>query len=493
MSITVGFTSLSKRENSTKQLTMSATHDCTFKNGCSMLNPTLLLELSSSTFPTYTAFKIEDRYYKVTDIRSIRNNLFEIDGVIDVLATYKTDILATTAYVSYSSHKTSDWLPDNRIPLLASETVAASTAGISVLDTDGFYVLTVVGYESAAAYDLTLTKLKDVIQSISNWETTGIQAAKAQIVTTQDPATAISNIGMALVDTGFIGNAYSQAPSCIRSCIWVPFAYAVHDGTDTIFLGNFNTGVQAKKLSAKPTYNSTSISIPWQNSDWRRKICEEVYLYLPLVGMISIASDEIINETSLTIKWSVTPTDGVICYEVLAGSQVIGTYSANAAVNYPIGINQQASAGELFQTFLSGLTKTVSAGMETAKASASLNPISSGLGVAAGGINTALTGVQFGYDVLNVANTSHASCIGSIGGGAGLGLDLSAKCFTVNHPTVITPASMEQTMGLPTMAPMSLATLTGYCQCANAHVDCAATKTEQMALDRYLNSGFFIE
>lgn len=493
MSIAVGFASGSKRDNSTKQLTMNASHECNFKNGCSMLNPTLLLELETSAFPNYTAFKIENRYYRVTEPRSIRNNLFEISGAVDVLATYKADILASTQFVSYSSHKKSIWLPDNRIPLLANETVAAATSGIPVLDTNGFYVLTVVGYESAAAYELTLTKLKDVIQSISNWETAGIQNAKAQIVSTQDPAVAINNIGLALVDTGFIGNAYSQAPSCIRSCIWVPFAYAVHEGTDTIFLGNFNTGVQAKKLSAKPTYNSTSVNIPWQYSDWRRKTCEEIYLYLPLVGMIAIASDEIINESSLTIKWSVTPTDGVLCYEVLAGSQVIGTYSANAAVNYPIGINQQASAGELFQTFLSGLTKTVSAGMETAKASASLNPVSSTLGVASGGINTALTGIQFGYDVLNIKNTSHASCIGSVGGGAGLGLDLSAKCFSVAHPTVIQPDDMEITMGLPTMSPMPLASLTGYCQCANAHVDCAATKTEQLALDSYLNSGFFIE
>lgn len=493
MSISVGFTSASKRENSTKQLTMTANHDCNFKNGCSMLNPTLLLELESSTFPDYTNFKIGNRYYRVTDIISVRNNIFEISGVIDALATYKSEILASTQFVSYSSHKTSIWLPDSRIPVLASETVASSSAIVPVLDQNGFYVLSVVGKESSAVYDLTLTKLKDVIQSISNWETTGIQNAQAYIQTTQDPATAITNIGMAMVEVGFAGNAYSQAPSCIRSCIWVPFAYAIHDGTDVIYLGNFNTGVQAKKLSAKPTSNSFSISIPWQFSDWRRKTCEEVYLYLPLIGMISIASDEIINESSLTIKWSITPTDGVLCYEVLAGSQVIGTYSTNAAVNYPVGINQQASAGEIFQTYLSGIQKTVASGMETAKAAASINPISSGLGAAAGGINTAFTGVQAAYDILNVHNTSHASCIGSLGGGAGLGLDLSAKCFTVAHNTVITPDNMQATMGLPTMQPMSLASLTGYCQCANAHLDCAATQTEKSIIDNYLNAGFFIE
>ena len=78
MSITVSFASGSKRENSTRQLSMSSSYDCNFKNGCSMLNPTLLLEIDSSTFPAFTAFKIENRYYNITDIRSVRNGLFEV-------------------------------------------------------------------------------------------------------------------------------------------------------------------------------------------------------------------------------------------------------------------------------------------------------------------------------------------------------------------------------------------------------------------------------
>ena len=487
----INFGSFSKRRNSTKQpVSLPDSRNCKLKETTSFDAPTFII--TGNDF-NYNYAQWGTRYYFITDVRSLHNNQTEIDCVLDPMATYKTEILSSTQFVSYSSHKTSIWLPDSRIPSLASETVAESTASVPVLDPDGFYVLSVIGYESSATYEVDLTKLKDVIHSITQWEQTGIATAQAYIQQTTDPATAVSNIGKALVNTGFVGNAYSQAPSCIRSCIWVPFAYAVHDGTDTIYLGNFNTGVQAKKLSAKPTSNSFSISIPWQFSDWRRKTNEEVYLYLPLVGMVSIAGDEIINVSQLTIKWSITPTDGVLCYEVLAGSQVIGTYSTNAAVNYPVGINQQASAGEIAQTYLDGISKAVNVGMETAKASASLNPISSGLGVAAGGINTVLTGVQFGYDIMNIHNTSHASCIGSVGGGAGLGLDLDVKCFTVAHPTVINPDAIESTMGLPTMQPMQLSQLTGYCQCVNAHIEAPAMAAELDAIDTMLNSGFYIE
>jgi hypothetical protein len=181
---------------------------------------------------------------------------------------------------------------------------------------------------------------------------------------------------------------------------------------------------------------------------------------------------------------SATATDGVIAYELKAGSQVIGTYGGQCSANYPIGISQQASAGALAQTAFAGVEKTVSSAVNS-----SISPLSM-LGAAAGSL---LAGVDTAYQVENLKATRHNTCIGGIGGGAGSGLDFSAICFTVAHSTNVEPSEMLKTMGLPTMAPMSLATLTGYCQCANAHVSAPAQASELDAIDRYLNGGFFIE
>ena len=543
MSITVSFTSDSKRENSTKQLTMAATHDCTFKNGCSMLNPTLLLELNTATFPTYTAFKIEDRYYRITDIRSVRNNLFEIDGIIDVLATYKSEILASTQYVCYSSHNSNTWLPDTRIPLVkATDTNRNTVSMAGLFNPNGFYVMTAVGLDGCCAYAVDKSTLDHILASIQDWQDDAIQAIDAIISTTRgvdlDPYTfpaptddfqglcdglgktiqsgfvaltgtmanaqkaladSLATMGEASVSTGLVGNAYAQAPSCIRSCIWVPFfATPFVDTGKDLYLGNLpckynGSIIRPFTLKGSAHTGSTSINIPWHYSDWRRGICEDVYLYLPMVGMIQLSATSLTNVSSLTIKWSATATDGVVCYEIIADGNVIGTYSGQCSANYPIGINQQASAGEIVQSILTGAQATVSAGMQTAQASASLNPVSSTLGVATGAVNTVFTGVQSGYDVINTMNTSHVSCIGGIGGGAGSGLDLDIQCYTVCHETVMTPNDMKDTMGLPTMLPYPLATLTGYCECANAHIDIAATRTESAAVDSYLNTGIFIE
>lgn len=536
MSITVSFASTSKRENSTKQLTMTATHDCTFKNGCSMLNPILLLEIESTSFPAYTACKIEDRYYKITDIRSVRNNLFEVYCEIDVLATYKADILASTQYVSYSSHKSSVWLPDTRIPVQKNATVAHRTTTMNFLFNDvGFFVLAAVGENGCQTYGLDKTMVNNLIQNVNYWkqqdelsaqnplfpyhgagvngvdfpmaddqiDTLGVclsrslsALATALGASLENMTQAINNtyvsLGMSMVQNGLLGNAYTDAPNCVRSCIWVPFFasfFVTGASGETIHLGAYDTGVPAMKCQVEPVSRPVSVQIPWQFSDWRRAQCEEVYLYLPMVGMVSIPSDEIVNETQINVTWSATATDGCIAYEVKAGDQVIGTYGASCAVNYPVGFSQQASAGEIAQSIIAGTEKTLSAGVEAASKAGAVNiPGAIGSSVQAG--FNASTGI---YNTINTALTRHNSCIGGIGGGAGVGLELDLTCFTVAHPTVIPPDDMQATMGVPTMKPMSLATLTGYCQCANAHVDAAATETELALLDRYLNSGFFIE
>ena len=534
MAISVGFSTESKRENSTKQLNMSVTHDCVFKNGCSALKPTLLLEIDTDTFPVYTAFKIENRYYRVTDIRSVRNNLFEIDGIVDVLATYKSNILGSAQYVSYSSHNSNTWLPDTRIPLVNATKTDRRTASLSSLfNTVGFYVLTAVGKDGCVAYAMDKSTLDALLDAISSWQNDGVDNATALLqthrgidVNCQDfsvqsndfiglgnaitstlkgcldavnatvancqlqLSNSVSGMGAAAVETGFIGNAYSLAPECIRSCIWVPFfASQFADTGKDLYLGNFpcksnGSIIRPFTLKGAPVTGQVTVDIPWHYTDWRRAVCEDVYLYLPMVGMVQLSSTSLTNVSSLTIKYSATATDGVVCYEIKADSNVIGTYSGQCSANYPIGINQQASAGEIAQSIIGGVNKVASAAVQS-----HLSPLSAGAAVGLGLFNS----VAAGYETGNVMNSTHLTTVGGIGGGAGSGLDLNVQCYTVCHETVMTPADMKDTMGLPTMMPYQLANLTGYCECANAHVDVAATQTESIAIDTYLNTGFFIE
>lgn len=527
---TIYMGAVSKRRNSTLQPTLSSSYDCILKQPVSIDNPTFIIQDSSFNMALNYA-KWENTYYFVDRIVSVRNNVWEVSCSIDVLATYKSEIIGSTQYVCYSSEKTSDWLADTRIPILKETKVSANTALTGILSNIGCYILSVVGETCVSTYALqSESQISQLLDDIANWDVSEVAdimqgvtytpasytPPSATLPTSQDNQNCFSALITTIKDllgslgsltasvqnivsdlnqkiteatskVGFIGNAYANAPECIRSCIWVPFDYALMPagtGGSPIKLGRFQTQVSAAAISSKPVSDSFSISIPWNYSDWRRAVCEDVYLYLPLVGMVQLSGDSLTNVSSLTVHWSVTYTDGCICYKVMAGSSVIGSYGANGSVNYAIGLSQQASAGEVFTALMKGAEKTVSAAVQS-----SLSPLSAGAALGQMAVEMAMAT----YDTANAVQTAHVSSVGGIGGGAGLGLGREAVCYTVCHDPVVNPSDMKDTMGVPTMKAMSLSTLTGYCQCANAHVSAPAMAPELDAIDAYLNSGFYIE
>ena len=92
---TAEYFKFSKRKNSTKQPTGSGTsYTVNLKSGTSYISPTLLLEISGQ--PDYNYLEFEGWYYFVTDIISVRNDLWEIVCQVDPLATAKAAILAST-------------------------------------------------------------------------------------------------------------------------------------------------------------------------------------------------------------------------------------------------------------------------------------------------------------------------------------------------------------------------------------------------------------
>lgn len=484
---TVSFGTFSKRRNSTKQpSTLSDQRTVTLKESTSQDRPIFIC--TGNNF-NYNYCMWDGKYYFIDEIISLRNNEIEIHCVMDALATYKAEILASTQYVCYSSQSGGVWLPDTRIPVLKETVTARSSASLaSLFNTTGFYVLSATGKDGCCMYAMDKSQLNALIDSINTWADNLIDYVVNDHGNYGYDFSTVENglesLGKMSIQTGVVGNAYSNAPSCIRSCIWVPFfASPFADSGAQLFLGSFDTGIHPFTVKAQPITGSVSVSIPWIHSDWRR-MYEDVYIYLPLAGMIQLSADSLTNVSALTIEYSATASDGVVAYTVKAGGNVIGTFGGQCSANYPIGINQQASAGEVIQSIMSGATNMVNAAINS-----SISPVS----MAAAGAGVALEGVNAAYNTQNVINSTHPSTIGGVGGGAGSGLDLNVQCYVVSHDTVITPSDMKNTMGLPTMQPLALSGLTGFCQCANAHVDAPATAGELNAIDYFLNSGFFIE
>ena len=511
---TVKFTTFAKRRNSTKQPTSVTwdTRSTTYlKESTSQDAP--IFKVTGNNF-NYNYCEWDGKYYFIHDIESLINNEIAVHCVLDPLATYKSYITASTQFVSYSASETLQaYLTDTRIPVLKNAKASKSVASMSSLFGNGFYVLTVVGKDGCNTVAADFPTIKALLDKINDWSDDLIDdvlngsypwtstSSVTYDFTTVEAAT--ESLAKMNALTGFAGNAYSAAPSCIRSCIWVPFAPTEFLDTGiNLYLGQFDTGLRPFRIKGDPVTGSTSVSIPWHHTGWRRSVCEEVYLYLPLVGMVSLSSDNLAQSPSLTIKYSATATDGCVCYQVVAGNQIIGSYGGQCSANYPIGISQQASAGQIAQTAFGEAEKMMNTGLQAAT---SLNPA----GWAVGAANLRMEAVAASYNITDTALSRNNSCIGGVGGGAGAGLDLNVTCYTVAHDTTV-PADVPSTdpdystihpqylayvntMGLPVMKSMSLSGLTGFTQCANAHVEAPATAGELNAIDAMLNNGFYIE
>lgn len=489
----VRFFKFEKRENSTKQPDISGglLLSVILKENTSLNNPAFLIEFQRqdgtadpNAWPDYNYCYVEpwQKYFFVDDWTN-EGNLWRAACSIDVLATYKAAILASTQFVSYSSVLGDAWLADTRIPVLKDTVVGSSSVAMPFFVQGGIYILSCIGKSGSCLYALGLNQLKALIASISGADDYFLSDAENRARTIMqggaNPLSAEDMLGFATLATqnDMLGNAYGNAPNCLRSCIFVPFSSTPFEvGRDKIFLGNYDTGItNAIIVKAEPATGSVSVNIPWHYSDWRRGYCEQVYLYIPLVGMVGLSSDNLTHTDSITVYYSYTCTDGTIAYQVTAGGEVIGSYGGSCAVNYPLGVNQQASAGQVMQSVISGISQTVSAGIT-----------GNIVGAAAGAVGTA-------YNAISTALTSHPSSIGGIGGGAGSGLSRNLTCYTVAHNTNVEPADMAATMGRPTMKPLQLSSCSGYCQCANAHVEANASLEELDAIATMLNSGFYIE
>ena len=486
MSTTIYFAKYPKKRNSTYQAAFNTSFDVVLKAPTSIDNPTVTIEADSFD---YNLAKWGDTYYFVDRVVSVKNRIWEITLIIDALATVKDDILASTQYVCYSSLHGGAWLADTRLVVQKDATVSRNIITLPFIDVNGCYILSVVGQSGVDVFRVSRTTIQNLIEGLQDWRDNLGTDIKATFDFSGDLA-AYESIANALTDTGLIGNAYEMAVQCIRSCHWVPFSNLVVGGTPSdIYLGNYpakNQGAQLSGYKLSGTFDSGNepIAIPWQYNDYRRAYCESVYLYLPFVGMVNIATDEIVGSSSLYVKYSITPSDGQVCYEVSADNQIIGTYGGNCKMDIPIGINQKSSLGDIATAMFAGAEKTINSAIHS-----SVSPVSA----SAATVGVGLGIVSSSYEVGDVTASTHMSCIGGIGGGAGAGLTRNVVCFTVAHSTSCTPAAMANNMGLPTMKPVTLSSLSGYCQCANAHVQSSVHASVLDAVDAYLNSGFYIE
>lgn len=471
---TATFFTTAKRHNSTLIPTGGTVLNVSLKNGCDLLAPTFYLDYA--TVPTWSMMQFAGRYYFITGITSLRQDYWQIDAEVDVLATYKSDIQATTAFILYDATANND-IVDTRLAVNATKTATQNNVILNEnASAAGSYLCCVTGERSTNIFKIPNVAWLDQIisgsgatQSLDSFlsnEFPDMSSAPFGWLTDEDRW---QNLSYYLKQAGknLIGSG-NNILSNIRSLIWVPWRVETSQ-TAPFDLGMYHTGAIASIVTVMFQQTSAQVNIPWQFSDWRRnEPYTYVYLYLPFIGVIHIPSSQIIGESAIDVQIAFNQKSGEIAFRVYAGNVQIGAYGANTAVQIPVGSSQVTPAQKI--TALAG----VAGGIGSAIASGNI------LGTAAAAASLA-------------AVRPIGATVGGIGGGAGGALDLNLRCITVCHNTSAEPNTIASVIGTPTMAHHSLAQKTGYVQTQDASVGGSMTDTERQRINQLLDGGIYIE
>ena len=145
----VQFCTTTKRTNSTLQPTMTASYDCTLKEGCSVVNPIIILNRKIIGH-SYNYAYIADfgRYYWIRNIVYENARMFFFLEC-DPLASYKTEIGSSSVYVTRSASDYNGYIVDNMYPLTNEIEVDREVlASLSIVSVGRCYVVTIVGNDA---------------------------------------------------------------------------------------------------------------------------------------------------------------------------------------------------------------------------------------------------------------------------------------------------------------------------------------------------------
>lgn len=464
----------SKRHNSTAQPTGGTSVAVNLKGGCDLIAPIFILSMSGT--PAFNYMQFEGRYYFVTGIKSIRQDLWEISCEVDALATWKSSIQAMSPYVLYYTHTNTE-ITDHRLSAKTTQITQSESGSFDYFGVGYTNVLSVIGKDHVSAFKLNLSDIREIV-SQSFFDNLDNEMSNVSPIDTTSVEDAISDAGrfiVELLETAALAATYTgKLSDCIRNCFILPMDPAAWGGSQhSVYLGKCDTGVDGYEIGQNDRilHDSATVSIPWQASDWRRNApYHEIYLYLPCIGLTVISPSDVIDEVAIHVDLTLDKISGDTILNVGTASKVLAQYTTNVAVNYPVGSSKVNPANAV--TSIGGAAAAIATG----------NPV----------IGAAIAG-------LGIANAiqPQAMSIGSNGGGAFLGLTgFSGKkvyCFTVFHDTTVSPSSVSAEKGTPYNGVLSLSSVTGYVQTMGASVSGAMTDTEREKINQLMDGGIYIE
>ncbi|MBO7676879.1 MAG: hypothetical protein J6S49_05140 [Erysipelotrichaceae bacterium] len=459
-----------KKKNSTKRPTGGTEINVTLKENTSVLNP-IFITKSVPDSVNYLYVPSTNRYYYVTDIKRPNASLIEIFCHVDVLASYKSAILNTSAMVEYTSSSDDVSITDPRnVPtsLLHVTPTSLSFSGVN-FNTTGGYVLGVLSDHASGDsgvidyYALTPAQM-----------TLFCGELYSQNILDQ------------------IKNQFTNAMESLVSCIWLPLS-GIGSGSHQIHIGRetLSSVTNASKITDRViTFNTGTESISFSSDSGgsgagmtyleKAPYCTGT-LFLPFIGFVPLDMDVMAFTKNIQINGYADLLTGDIVYMVAYGGLKVSTFNGNIATKVPVSGASYDGVGIASGaiTAIGGVAGTIA----TIASGGSAGAVAASAGAIAGGaVNVAKS-----TELHTMINGGNSSAVGSH-----LGLNPFVEIYQY-VPSESDLTSYKAAHGMPYHKMATLSDLTGYVQCIGASVSMSGFESEKSEVNSYINSGFYIE
>lgn len=484
MAITVQFAQTKKPRNSTKVPEMGESTQCLLKETCSIIRPILIIHLNAAGAPSMEQLAKENycyipnfqRYYYIVNVTSETAAVAYVHCEVDVLASFRDDILATPAFVMYANSPFNAAIPDGRLPMVGASRQWATTLPCQVFDEAGMFALTGVG---------------DTISGETGMAATiGVTPSMLQTIASK------------LYATDFweqIKTEFYHPEEALMGCMWTPIAYGegVGGGASTIKIGTFDIYTAT---NVKRTVTATFIcnfKIPYTAQEGNGNLGDyrnfEPYskymITLPGVGTVDLPMKLVaghamtaIGVLPVAVEMAASPASGDVTYNIklmdaaggVGGNGIAYTVKGNFGVEVPLS-RAVGRFGSILQS-LGGAAASVATGAI----------IGGGVGAAVGATQFAATAASSAMEAMN----THTNIVGTLGGwSVKPSLNYNIECKTVNWDISDEPSAIRKTIGRPYFHHVSaLSECSGIVQCTGAYVKTWATNEELEMISQYVNS-----
>ena len=454
-----------KMKNSTKQPTGGETVNVRLKAGTSLAEPTLLIGNTVDYSINY--FHFAGRYYFVTDIRLNLNNIFEITGSVDPLATHRAEIFDARGFVEYATSGYDPFITDDRMTM-TNKTVATFTKTLPMFGvTEGTYILSVVGNNPKASVGLSQMYALN--------------------------SGGINQLATKLYDTGVLEELkklMTDPYDGLLSCMYVPFEGIPVTG-DTLYIGNKNTNIECfglKNLAVNTLTTSYTLQMPERSNDFTDYAPYTSYmLYLPFYGSIQLDPAKMTDTINVKVLSDIAT--GEVVYFLSNGAKWNTTVSTKAGI--PLAMGQSSTS------FAQGFASIGGGGVAFAGGVASA--IASG-GLTAPAVLGALGGIGAMSKGLQTTFTQENSGGGSTGSFANINNTIKsgkdsllrcAVCVKFKHDVIsYADAGLN---GRPVMAYKRLGDCGRYVKASGLSININGFDFEKDIINQYISQGIYLE